>query len=166
MALTLNALFSEMNSAGLTLRKSPTGDPEIVGDTSRISDAIRTAVQEHRGTILACLPDSPAAAPEAIQAADAIRKQLDEFAEFLLRYANWAQPTYLASIDRRMQQAIDTQDPQVLSRQIEVLRQEIEAVNWAAQILPRSFETEAKHAAEAGAGPATTSPPADADCPF
>lgn len=173
MALTLNALFSEMNTAGLTLRRSPTGDPEIVGDTSRITGAIRTAVQEHRETILSCLPaaapdlqQSPQEQRQEQQAADSIRKQLDEFGGWLMRFASWAAPQYVTTIDRRLQQAIDTQDPRTVARQIEALREEIEAVNWAAEILPRSFEAEAKHAAEAGAGPAATSPPADTDCPF
>ena len=180
MALTLTTLFSEMNTAGLTLRRSPFGEVEIVGDTSRITDGIRTAVREHRGTILACLPESPASAPaaapdlqqvhqeqrQAQQAADGIRRQLVEFGEWLRREAIWAQPQYLADIDRRVQAAVDAQHPPTVARQIESLRQEVEGINWAAEILPRSFEAEAKHAIEAGAGPAANSAPADDEAPF
>ena len=44
-------------------------------------------------------------------------------------------------------------------------RQEVEAVNWAAEILPLAYEAEAKHATRAGAGPAEGSADGD-EVPF
>ncbi len=70
-----------------------------------------------------------------------------EFGTWLGRFALWAAPQYHISLERRLQAAVDTQRPEVVARQIESLRQEVEGINWASEILPRSFECEAKHAA-------------------
>jgi hypothetical protein len=153
-----------MNSLGLTFRRTSAGELEVIGDTGRLTDGIRQAIGEHRETILSCLPQASPAAP-AIRAANAIRQQLEEFGLWLGRFAAWAQPRYLSSIDRRLSEAVDTQNPQAVARQIEALRQEVEAINWAAEILPHAFEAEAKHAAEAGAGPAGSSDDGD-EVPF
>ncbi len=103
--------------------------------------------------------------PPGIRTANAIRQQLDEFGLWLQRFAWWAQERYLSSIDKRLAEAVDTQDPQTVARQIEALRQEVEAINWAETILPYAFEAESKHAAEAGAGPADNSAESD-EIPF
>lgn len=169
MSTTLHELFNQMNSLGLTFRRSTAGDLEVIGDTGRLTDAIRQAIGEHRQTILFCLPQaSPAASPAPMaspaapaKAANDIRRQLDEFGLWLGRFAAWAQPRYLDSIDKRLAEAVDTQNPQTVAQQIEALRSEVDAVNWAAEILPRAYETEAKHAIQAGAGPAEDS--ADSD---
>lgn len=174
MSTTLPELFNQMNSLGLTFRRSTAGELEVVGDTSRLTDAIRQAISAHRQTILACLPaSSPAVSPEAaaspatsaIRAADAIRQQLDEFGLWLGTFAAWAQPRYLDSIDKRLAEAVDTQSLQTVARQIEALRQEIDGINWAAEILPYTYQVEAKHATEAGAGPAADSMEPD-EIPF
>jgi hypothetical protein len=168
MGYALSELFNQMNGLGLTFRRTSAGELEVVGDTSRLTDGIRQAIGEHRQTILFCLPQaSPAASPEpassaaqtspeppAVRAANAIRQQLDEFGLWLQRFAWWAEEQYLSSIDRRLAEAVNTQNPQAVARQIEALRQEVEAINWAEGILPHAFEAEAKHAADAGAGPA------------
>lgn len=169
MSTTLNELFHQMNGLGLTFRRSTAGELEVIGDTGRLTDAIRQTISEHRQTILLCLPQaSPAAAPEAAAspaapatAANDIRRQLDEFGLWLGRFAAWAQPRYMDSIDKRLAEAVDTQDPQTVAQQIEALMIEVEAVNWAAEILPRAYGVEAKHSAEAGAGPAGNSVEAD-----
>ncbi len=101
----------------------------------------------------------------AIRAANAIRQQLDEFGLWLQRFAWWAEERYLSSIDRRLAEAVDTQNPQTVARQIEALRREVEAIVWAERILPHAFEAEAKHAAEAGTGPAGSSADGD-EVPF
>jgi hypothetical protein len=103
--------------------------------------------------------------PPAIQAANAIRQQLIEFGLWLQRFAWWAEERYLSSIDKRLAEAVDTQNPQTVALQIEALRQEVEGIVWAESILPLSFETEAKHATEAGAGPARSSADGD-EVPF
>ena len=162
MSTTLPELFNQMNSLGLTFRRSTAGELEVLGDISRLTDAIRQAIGAHRQTILACLPQAapaatppPSASPAAPAiAANDIRRQLDEFGLWLGRFAAWAQPRYLHSIDKRLAEAVDTQNPQTVAQQIEALRSEVEAVNWAAEILPRAYEAEAKHATEAKAGPA------------
>jgi hypothetical protein len=174
MSTTLLELFNQMNSLGLTFRRSTAGELEVFGDIGRLTDAIRQAIGVHRQTILACLPQaSPAASlgpaapaePPAIRTANAIRQQLDEFALWLQRFALWAQERYLSSIDKRLAEAVDTQDPQTVARQIEALRQEIEAINWAESLLPHALKAEAKHAAEAAAGPAWDSADGD-EIPF
>ncbi len=169
MSTTLNGLFDQMNNLGLTFRRNSAGELEVIGDTGRLTDDIRQAIGEHRQTILLCLPQaSPAAAPKAVaspagpaMAADAIRRQLDEFGLWLGRFAWWAQQKYLDTIDKRLAEAVDTQKPQTVAQQIEALRQEVDGINWAAEILPRAYEIEAKHATSAGAGPAEGS--ADGD---
>jgi hypothetical protein len=98
-------------------------------------------------------------------AANDIRRQLDEFGLWLQRFAWWAEERYLSSIDKRLAEAVDTQNPQAVARQIEALRQEVEAINWAEKILPHAFEAEAKHAIEAEAGPAGSSDDGD-EVPF
>ncbi len=163
MSTTLPELFNQMNSLGLTFRRSTAGELEVLGDISRLTDAIRQAIGAHRQTILACLPQaSPAApaistTPRPEAAANAIRQQLDEFSTWLGKYAAWAQPRYLDRIDRRLAEAVDSQNIEAVRLQIEALISEVEAINWAEFILPRSFEVEAKHAAAAGAGPAADS---------
>lgn len=161
MAIGLNELFTEMNRLGLTFRRTAGGEIEVAGDLSKLTTGIRDAIREHRGALLSCLPSaapaSPrksAATPNARAAANAIRQHLDEFGRWLTQFAAWAQPQLLRSIDARLSEAIDTQRPEVVVRQIEAIRQEIEAINWAENILPMTYETEAKHAAAAGAGPA------------
>ena len=153
MSTNLNVLFDTMNSLGLAFRRNPAGELEVIGDTGRLTDAIREAIGEHRQTILLCLPAAPAEAPE-IRAANDIRRQLEEFGLWLGRFAAWAQPRYLDTIDQRLAEAVDTQNQQTVAQQIEALREEIDGINWAAEILPRAFETEAKHAISSGAGPA------------
>jgi hypothetical protein len=174
MSTTLPELFSQMNSLGLTFRRSTAGELEVFGDISKLTDAIRQAIGAHRQTILACLPQaSPAASPghtvpaepPAIQAANAIRQQLDEFGLWLQRFAWWAQERYLSSIDKRLAEAVDTQNPHTVAQQIEALRHEVEGINWAAEILPRAYQVEAKHATSAGAGPAESSADGD-EIPF
>ena len=175
MSTTLPELFNQMNHLGLTFRRSTAGELEVVGDISRLTDAIRQAICAHRQTILACLPQaSPAptpppsastspAAPEL--AANDIRRQLDEFGLWLRQFAWWSQQKYLDTIDKRVAEAVDTQDPQTVAHQVEALRQEVEGINWAAEILPRAYATEAKHAIIAGAGPAESSADGD-EIPF
>lgn len=165
MSTTLPELFNQMNSLGLTFRRSTAGELEVIGDTGRLTDAIRQAIGEHRQTLLLCLPQSsPAAAPAPVaspaapaMAANDIRRQLDEFGLWLGRFAAWAQQRYMDSIDKRLSEAVDTQNPQTVGQQIEALRSEVDAVNWAAEILPRAYETEAKHSISSGAGPAEDS---------
>ena len=183
MSTTLPELFNQMNSLGLTFRRSTAGELEVVGDTSRITDAIRQAAQDHQTAILLCLPaaaqvsaavkltvDSagePAPSPpDAVSAANDIQQQLDEFGLWLRREAAWAAPRYLDSIDIRLSEAVDSQLPEVVRLQIASLVEEVRGINWASAILPRSFETDAKHAAEAGAGPAPEGGGIDDDCPF
>ena len=163
MSTTLPELFNQMNSLGLTFRRSTAGELEVLGDISRLTDAIRQAIGAHRQTILACLPQASPAAP-AIAAND-IRRQLDEFGLWLGRFAAWAQPRYLHSIDKRLAEAVDTQNLQTVAHQIEALREEIDGINWAAEILPRAYETEAKHAISSGAGSAEDSADGD-EIPF
>lgn len=175
MGYALSELFTALNERGLTFRRNSAGELEVIGDTSRLTDAMRQAIGEHRQTILSCLPQaSPAAAapspkaspePPEIRTANAIRQQLDEFGLWLSRFAGWAQSRYLDSIDRRLAEAVDTQNLKVVAQQIETLRDEVEAINWAAEILPRAFEVEAKHSTEAGAGEAGSSADAD-EIPF
>lgn len=166
MSTTLPELFNQMNSLGLTFRRSIAGELEVIGDTNRLTDAIRQGIGAHRQTILACLPRaSPAASlgraapaePAAIQRANAIRQQLDEFGLWLQRFAWWAQERYLSSIDKRLAEAVETQNPKTVVQQVEALRQEVEGINWAAEILPRAYELEAKHSTSVGAGPAESS---------
>lgn len=128
MSTTLSGLFDQMSSLGLTFRRSTAGELEVIGDTGRLTDAIRKAIGEHRQTILLCLPAAPAEPPE-VRAANAIRQQLDEFALWLRQFAWWAQPRYLDTIDRRLAEAVDTQNPQTVAHQIEALRSEVDAVN-------------------------------------
>lgn len=155
MGITLSELFTGMNSRGLTFRATATGDVEVVGDDASMTDALRRGVIEHQAVILACLPAaSPAAAPDPKAVVDEIRRQLDEFGLWLGRFAVWARPKYLDSIDLRIAEAVDMQDPAAVALQIEAIRQEVEGINWASEILPRAYETEAKHAAAAEAGPA------------
>lgn len=100
MSTTLPELFDRMNSMGLTFRRSSAGEVEVTGNLALLSSAMRIAIGEHRAAILACLPQaSPAAAPAPAaspaapaMAADAIRRQLDEFGLWLGRFAAWAQP--------------------------------------------------------------------------
>ena len=174
MSTTLPELFNQMNSLGLTFRRNLAGELEVQGDISRLTEALRQAIGAHRGTILACLPQAspaasppPSASPEPpeIRAANAIRQRLDEFGLWLQRFAWWAQERYLRSIDKRLAEAVDTQDPQTVARQVDALRQEVEAINWAAEILPRAYEAEAKHATSTGAGPAESSADGD-EIPF
>ena len=173
MSTTLPELFNQMNSLGLTFRRSTAGELEVLGDISRLTDAIRQAIGAHRQTILACLPQaspaatpSPSASPAAPAiAANDIRRQLDEFGLWLGRFAAWAQPRYLHSIDKRLAEAVDTQNLQTVAHQIEALREEIDGINWAAEILPRAYETEAKHAISSGAGSAEDSADGD-EIPF
>jgi hypothetical protein len=153
MGYSLNELFTALNERGLAFSRTSAGELQVTGDTSRLNDAIRQAIGEHRQTILSCLPQASPESP-AIRTANAIRQQLDEFALWLQRFAFWAQESYLSSIDKRLAEAVDTQDLQSVGRQIEALRQEVEAINWAERILPHAFEAKAKHAAETGAGPA------------
>ena len=173
MSTTLPELFNQMNSLGLTFRRSTAGELEVIGDTGRLTDAIRKTIGEHRQTILACLPQSssaaapaPAATPAApAMAANDIRRQLDEFGLWVRQFAWWAKQKYLDSVDKRLAEAVDTQNPQVVAQQIEALRQEIDGINWAAEILPRAYQVEAKHATSAGAGPAESSADGD-EIPF
>lgn len=145
MGYQINELFNQMNNLGLTFRRGVSGELEVAGNTALLTDAIKQAIAEHHGTILACTPELPA---------NAIRQQLDEFALWLRQFAWWAQQRYLDCIDQRLAEAVDTQNQQTVAQQIESLRQEIDGINWAAEILPRAYEAEAKHAIAAGAGPA------------
>ena len=65
------------------------------------------------------------------------------------------------SIDKRLSEAVDTQNPQAVAQQIEAQREEVDGINWAAEILPRAYETEAKHAISSGAGSAEDSAEGD-----
>ena len=158
MGYGLSELFQALNERSLTFRRTSAGELEVIGDINRLDDAIRLAVSDHRQTILACLPQAAAAAvPPAVRAANDIRQQLDEFGLWLRQYAAWAKPDYLDSIDTRLAEAVDTQKPHAVAQQIQALMSQVEAINWASEILPRSYEVEAKHATEAGAGPAADS---------
>jgi hypothetical protein len=140
---------------------SPAASPEPA-----TCDSLELEVQALRGPMpstITALQASPE--PPAIQAANAIRQQLIEFGLWLQRFAWWAEERYLSSIDRRLAEAVDTQKPQTVAHQIEALRQEIEGIVWAESILPHAFEAEAKHATEAGAGPARSSADGD-EVPF
>lgn len=158
MGISMIELFTALNERGLTFRRTTGGELEVAGDTSRLTDAIRTAIADHRQMILACLPSASSAAspeaPAAIQTANAIRQRLDEFGLWLRKFAGWAAPRYLDSIDHRLAEAVDSGDLTIVERQVESLRQEVEGVNWCAEILPMAYAAEAKHAVAAGAGPA------------
>lgn len=156
MGYQINELFNQMNNLGLTFRRGVSGELEVAGNTALLTDAIKQAIAEHHGTILACTPELPA---------NAIRRQLDEFTIWLQQFAWWAQPRYLHSIDKRLAEAVDTQNLQTVAHQIEALREEIDGINWAAEILPRAYETEAKHAISSGAGSAEDSADGD-EIPF
>ncbi len=74
MALTISTLFDQMNTAGLAFGRSPSGELEVRGDLSRLTDGLRQGIGEHSAVQLACLPPAAPAAPPgasvAIQAAD------------------------------------------------------------------------------------------------
>jgi len=152
MGFALSELIQQLNNCGLTLRRTAADQIEVVGDLSRVTDRIRQAIEEHRQTILSCLPTSasaefvvPAAAPRAAAAAaNRIQFQFDAFGSWLGKHAAWADPAYLESIDRRLSESAETQRPHVVAAQIESMRNEIEVINWASGTLTRKIEIEAK----------------------
>lgn len=149
MAIELSALLMQMSKRGLGFRRTAEGI-EVTGDCTRLTPELRQAIQDNRAALTGMLPaESPAASQ-----ANAIRAMLDEFARWLLQFAGWAGAAYRQQIDKRLTEAVDTQNPSVVARVVETLKQEVEGVNWAAEILPSTFEAEAKHAIAAGAGPA------------
>ena len=168
MSTTLLELFNQMNSLGLTFRRSTAGELEVFGDLSKLTDAIRQAISAHRQTILACLPQASMRAtppPSASAEAPDIRRQLDQFGHWLRQFAWWSQQKYLDTIDKRVAEAVDTQNPKTVALQIEALRQEVEGINWAAEILPGAYQVEGKHATSAMTGPAESSADGD-EIPF
>lgn len=176
MGIALSELFMQLNDRGLCFRRSPSGDIEVAGDIGQLSDVLRQGIAEHRTTILSCLPTSaPAAAesgaavvptvPSPAATANTIRNMIEKFGLWLGQNAPWALPQYVSDIDRQLAEAVDTQSVQQVEARIEALMSQVEGHNWACEILPRSFETEAKHAAEFDAGSAEDSAEPD-DIPF
>ena len=77
-------------------------------------------------------------------AADGIRQQIEAFETWRCKFALWADPTYLDSLDKRLNEAAATQKSHIVAMKIESMRNEIEVINWASGTLTRKIEIEAK----------------------
>ena len=147
MSINLHELFAKLSEAGLTLRRGDGGTIEVVGNLARVTDSMRDAVQINLPALITCLPEPPLSPEEQATAnADHIRDQLNEFADWLFTVTPWATVGLSRSedIDQRIAAAVDTQEPQRVAEEIAGLQSDLEVINWAAEILPSSYETEAK----------------------
>ncbi len=65
MSTTLPELFNQMNSLGLTFRRSTDGEIEVQGDTGRLTDAIRGGHRRAPAVVVLPAQSSPAVSPES-----------------------------------------------------------------------------------------------------
>ena len=149
--IDLNSVVQAISERGLKLIR--TADSiRIEGDCPA---ELAEAIQQHQQSLLPFAAVDPDAAEQAAATADNVRQQLDAFGDWLLSHALWAalDRRWSNYLDERTAASVDTQDAEHLAETIARLREELEVINWAATILPRSYEVEAKHAAESGAMP-------------
>lgn len=162
--IDLSSTLQRMAAAGLSFRRKG-GRLEIVGDLRRLSEELKAAIALHTEGILALTGGGSQERAQActqpgeqVAACNEIHRQLCEMAAWLQRFAVWARPEFLEQIDRRLAAAADSRQVQRVIAEIATIQGEVEAVMWAAAVLPLAFDAEARHAAEAGAGPAPGCP--------
>jgi len=162
--IDLGSTLQRMAAAGLSFRRK--GEQlEIMGDQRKLTEELREAIARHADGILALTgaavqkrAGAPGRGSERVAVCNEIHRQLCEIAAWLQRFAVWARPEYLEQIDRRLAAAADSRQVQRVAAEIASIQAEVQAVQWAAEVLPLAFEAEARHAAEAGAGPAPGCP--------
>ena len=120
------------------------------------SAELAKAIEHHAASLLPFAAIAPEAAEEiaeqqAAADSDSIRQQLDEFGEWFMKYAGRTWPCFWEEIDQRVATVVDSQDVKLVKSEIQAIMSEVEAITWAAEIFPLSYEVEAKHAVESGA---------------
>ncbi len=151
--IDLGTVVSAISEKGIRLFRTATG-LRVEGNCP---PDLLEAIRAHQ----ASLRPFAAAAEEvkAVEASNCIRQQLETFALAMVqRYL----PRF---IDEQLAQAVDTQDPATVTKEIARLKDRIDVIDWACEIFPFTMETEAKHAVAAEAGAVGELSP-DAGVPF
>jgi len=139
MSITVSELFTELNDAGLTLRRGENGTVAIVGVLANVTEGMQSAVQANLPALLECLPDPRLVAQKR---ADAIRGHLETYRREIETTYGWVQfsPELFADNEERIAEAVKTERPQVVANTVEAILDELYRYAYAARAFPHPDE--------------------------
>lgn len=151
--IDLTGVIDGINARGLKLFRT-SGGLRIEGDCP---PDLQQAIAAHQASLRMIAKPEPE--QQAKETADDIRQQVERYAEAIVK-------RYLPRLaDERLASAVDTQEPAVVEKEIAKLIETADVLEWACGLFPVTMETEAKHAAKAGAKAIGETAPEE-DLPF